>query len=191
MNAKLAAFGALGLLCMAPLSAQPTANRFIHLSVTDSSHRFVTGLEQEHFQIMQNGVRRTITSFSGVDTPMTIAVVTDVPIAGLAVDAQDQLVQTPSVADAIRQLAASKHSRKALITVNPSALAEGSQSIPGGILAMSVGQPAAAKAVVEVRNQYWFGFVTDRPGDAEVIVKEPIGLPVLKTVCFLGCKAGI
>ena len=189
MNVKLAAFGALGLLCLASLSAQSTTtNRFLQVSVTDSNHRFVTGLDQQHFQVMQNGVSRTITSFSDVDAPMTIAVVADVPIAGLKLDASDQLIQTQSLADAIRQLVASKYSRKALVMVTPSGSREGSQSIPGGILALNVDKTMAEKAVIEVRNQYMLGFVTDRPEDVEVSVTPPAGLPVLKSGCLVGCK---
>src|SRR5437867_1459749 len=57
------------------LSAQQLpSSRLIYVNVTDSANRFVTGLEREHFEVLESGTPRPITSFSGVDTPISIAI---------------------------------------------------------------------------------------------------------------------
>lgn len=171
-----------------PLSAQtPTNNRFLFVNVTDPNHRFVVGLEQQHFEVVQNGASRPITSFSAVDEPMTIAVVSDSPLAGLNLNAGDKLIQTASATDAIRQLQASKNSRKALIVASTSG-PEANLSIPGGILVVNANKVGVEKTLVELRNQYRIGFAADSGADdIQVMLSQPNGLPVLKPVCFLGC----
>jgi Ca-activated chloride channel family protein len=91
-------------------------NRVVHVSVTDPLNRFVTGLDRENFKIVENGIRRPITGFSNVDSPISLAIVSDVPLAGVSElnRAQDELIQTQSLSAALRQLAASKNLRKAI-----------------------------------------------------------------------------
>ena len=181
------AFHALILITF-PLCAQTTTNeRWLFVKVTDPNHRFVVGLEQKHFEIVQSGVRRPITSFSAVDEPMTIAVVLDSPLAGLSLNAGDQLIQTASAADAIRQLMASKDSRKVLIMASTSNHMKGF-SIPGGILAVTARSAEVERSVIELRNQYRIGFATEIGAeDAQLILAQPDRLPVLKASCFIGC----
>jgi Ca-activated chloride channel family protein len=49
----------------------------IPVSVTDGSNRFVLGLQQEDFQIFDDGVPQTIAHFSGEDAPLSIGLVFD------------------------------------------------------------------------------------------------------------------
>src|SRR5258708_6413840 len=58
---------------------QVLLNRAVHVSVTDPLNRFVTGLDRDNFEIVENGIRRPITGFSDVDSPISLAIVSDVP----------------------------------------------------------------------------------------------------------------
>ena len=49
----------------------------IPVSVTDASNRFVLGLQQEDFQILDDGVEQTIAHFSGEDAPLSVGLVFD------------------------------------------------------------------------------------------------------------------
>ena len=162
MNANIALLRklaiALGVLTSALAQSPTSTNRFAYFTVTDPNHRFVVGLDQQHFEIFQSGVRRPITSFSSVDEPMSIAIVSDAPIAGLSLNSGDRLIQSRSISEAIRGLEAASSPRKALVIVSATDAAEG-RSIPGGILTVRAVMETAEKTVIELRNQYRIGFV--------------------------------
>src|SRR5580698_105648 len=44
----------------------------IPVSVTDASNRFVLGLRQGEFQVLDDGVEQSIAHFSGEDAPLSI-----------------------------------------------------------------------------------------------------------------------
>jgi hypothetical protein len=62
-------------VCSSRVSAQAQSARVVHVTVTDPLNRFVTGIEQERFQIVEKGVRRPITGFSDANSPVTVAIV--------------------------------------------------------------------------------------------------------------------
>jgi Ca-activated chloride channel family protein len=49
----------------------------INVSVTDPLNRFVTGLEREHFRLLEEKVEQKVTSFSSEDAPLSIGLVFD------------------------------------------------------------------------------------------------------------------
>lgn len=49
----------------------------IPATVTDSSNRFVLGLQREDFHLFEDGVEQTISHFSGEDAPLSIGLVFD------------------------------------------------------------------------------------------------------------------
>ncbi len=108
----------LSLIGLPQLPAQATpAKRQIHFTVTDPLNRFVTGLKSEHFQIFENGVRREFTGLADASSPLSIAIVSDQPIAAVeALGPGDELIQATSLADAVRQLTAARNSINALLT---------------------------------------------------------------------------
>ena len=162
---------------LSKLSAQATpAKRQIHFTVTDSGNRFVTGLQPEHFQIFENGVRREITGFADASSPLSIAIVSDQPIAAAeALGPGDELIQASSLADAVRQLTAARNSIKVLLTnfdepINASR-----------IRIVRVPQPRLLKALVELRSQYTLEFDSAAPEvPVRIAVNQPRGLPMLK-----------
>ena len=164
-----------------PIAAQESAlYRIVRVSVTDPLNRFVTGLEKENFQILENGVPRTITSFTNVDSPICLAIVSDttLPIASLINQTGDEVIQTESLSDAVRQLAATKISRKALVIMSAP---KAPQPIPAGIYVVRADPSTLQKTLVELRNQYVLHFDTAGPSTTfEVSLKQPRGLPPLK-----------
>jgi hypothetical protein len=162
----------------ARVSGQVPSKRHIDVTVTDPLHRFVTGLEQEHFELVENGVRRAVTNFSGVDSPLSVAIVCEEPLPPVGtLRPDDELIQTPSLSNALRQLAASKSSRKALVITT----ATDTQSIPADIQTLQIDRANLLKAVVELRNQYRIEFESSSPAaGVEVIIKPPRGLPPLQ-----------
>jgi VWFA-related protein len=49
----------------------------INVTVTDPMNRFVTGLEKEHFQLLEDKQKQEITQFSSEDAPLSIGLVFD------------------------------------------------------------------------------------------------------------------
>jgi hypothetical protein len=152
-------------------------NRVLHITVTDPLNRFVTGLDRDAFQIIEGGARRALTSFSSVDDPIAVAVVSEAPLTRLdALQGPNELIQTRSVSDAVRQLVASGKPRKALIMT----AAGSSEAVPGGVFIVKSDVSMLNQAVVEVCNQYLVAFMSmDPSATVEVVVKPPLGLPKL------------
>lgn len=168
------------LLCGATVTTsaqQVLFNRVVYVSVTDPLNRFVTGLDREDFQVIENGVARPITDFpNSLDSPMSIAVVSDVPLTAPPAVSVD-LIQARLLSDALSLLAASKNQRKALIVVG----AADTHQIPGDIETFLAHPDTWQKVVIELRNQYVVRFESQAPSAAiEVVLRQPRGLPPLR-----------
>lgn len=166
-------FGSLNLLAQ---QVPPGPSALIAVTVTDPLNRLVTGLKQENFSILENGIPRPITFFSGLDSAFSIAVVGEPPLSlGNVLQPQDELIQTSSLSEALNRLIASKNQRKAIV-LN---LAPEAPEIPAGIQVVQSQDPL--KGVVELRNQYLLRFQSSAPSArSEVILTPPRGLPPLK-----------
>src|SRR5260370_148526 len=168
-----------GAMRIAPKEAPPSQSGLIPVTVTDPANRFVTGLERENFVILENGAPRPITYFSSVDSAILIAIISESPLSfdDNLKRPEDELIQTSSFSDALRQLIASKNQRKALIVTTAADV----HDVPSGIQVVQTNPATAFKWVIEVRNQYLLRF---RPSDAtarvEVTLIQPRGLPTLK-----------
>lgn len=186
MNQRLsvcAAMAGCGLTLMLTVgatrgSAQASSKRRVDVTVTDPRGRFVTGLEQQSFEVVENGVRRTLTDFSDVASPLSIAIVTDGPLPDVGpLGPGDELIQTPSLSSALRQLAASKNQRKVIVNLTTA----NSPSVPSGIQVLQTDRANLIRAVVELHNQYRLEFETSSPSARfEVVLKPPAGLPHLE-----------
>lgn len=49
----------------------------VPVTVTDSSNRYVLGLEQQNFRIFEDGTEQTIAHFSGEDAPLSVGLIVD------------------------------------------------------------------------------------------------------------------
>jgi beta-lactamase regulating signal transducer with metallopeptidase domain len=58
-----------------PVIVQTRAMVQIQVSVTDPLHRFVTGLEREHFRLFEDGDEQDIAQFSGAGAPVSIGII--------------------------------------------------------------------------------------------------------------------
>jgi len=155
------------------LSAQVPSTRLVYVSVTDPLGRFVTGLDKDHFTIVENDVQRQITGFSDVDSSIAIAIVSDVPLQA----APDLLIQARSVSDALQQLASSKSIRKALISTGAAI----TQSTPAGIQVVQAKPDDLDKVLREIRNEYLLTFDSAETGaNIAVVMNPPRGLPPLR-----------
>jgi hypothetical protein len=176
---NLAAVLVAGALCLSAQQLSPNQTGLIPVTVTDPMNRFVTGLEQENFTLLENGISRPITSFSSVDSPISLAIIAASPFPAAAKlnEAGDELIQTESLPDAIRLLTASKNPRKALILTT----ASDGAVVPAGIRVVHADSSDVLRVVIELRNQYLVKFQPSTPaGRVEVVLSQPRGLPVLK-----------
>jgi hypothetical protein len=168
----------LVLAGIAPLPAQEApASRTVHVVVKDPMNRAVTGLPRQNFDVTEDGAMRPITAFSDSNSPISLAIVAQsVPAEVAALSRSgDEIIQAQSVADALRTLAASKNSRKALIFTSGTIVGE----IPSEIQVLKTGSQNLKKAVIEVMNSYSIWFSSSRPAAVEVNLKLPAGLPPL------------
>jgi hypothetical protein len=174
----LAAVMTVGAFQLAAQQAGPNRSGFIPVTVTDPQHRFVNGLQEENFVVVENGVSRPITYFSDADSRITLAIISESPLPLRdMLKPEDELIQTASVPDALRQLFASKHQRKAIIVTTGADV----HGVPAGIQVVQANPADAVNMVVELRNQYLLGFrSSDSASHLEVILKPPRGLPFLK-----------
>jgi hypothetical protein len=163
------------------LAAQPpNQSGLLAVTVTDPANRFVTGLVGENFVILESGTPRPVTYFSIVDSPNSLAIVSESP---LPVDdnlkrPQDELIQTSSLSDALRQLVPSKNQRKAVIVTTAAEIS----GVPAGIQVVQADPSNVFKLAIELRNQYLLRFQPfDPAARIEVMLKPPRGLPALKT----------
>ena len=181
---KQAALSTCALLTIGSqmLPAQPANNQsgILPVTITDPLNRFVTGLDKENFVVLENGTARPITYFSDAHYPIAIAIISESP---LQLDSQltrpvDEIIEATSVSEALRQLAASKSLRKAIIQTISAAVPD----VPAGVQVIQIDRDNVAKAVTELRNQYLLRYQASAPSaQIEIVLKQPRGLPPLKT----------
>ena len=161
------------------LFAQASSKRLVHVTVTDPLGRFVTGLEQGGFEIVEDGIRRPITEFSDAGSPISLAIVSDSPVAvGNLILPNDELIQTRSVTDAVRQLSSSKNTRKTLVITT----AIDTPANLTGIQVIRASSGELTKTVVELKNQYLLQFDSaNATAGVQVVLQQPRGLPTLRT----------
>ena len=91
---------------------------------------------------------------------------------------EDEVIQTSSVSDALRQLITSRNPREVIIVTTNADI----ESVPG-IQAVHAGPAEVFKVVIELRNQYLLRFRSSDPSArVEVTLKQPRGLPFLKPI---------
>jgi hypothetical protein len=169
-------FGCILLIATAlSLSAQQPANRYVRVLVSDPGNRIVTGLEPENFVVVENGTPRAITSFD-TTSPISIAIVGAVPVDVVKFKKEnDELILTPSIADAVRELGASKNARKALIVTS----AADTRAVPVDLEVLSTSD--VPRAMIELHSQYRLGFSSSDPSSTiDVALKDVSHLPPLK-----------
>ena len=138
-------------------AAQQPADRILYVVVTDRTDRLVTGIEGRYFEVLENGSPRPVTLFDA-DSPVSVAVVGDGPRpASLA--PQDEFIQAPSIAEAVRRLQSSEKPRKVLIV---SSTADAAQ-VPSEIQVFNVSGSTIAQAILRARNSYRIGFASADP----------------------------
>jgi len=158
---------------------QASANRLVHVLVTiPGNGKLLTGLTRDNFEIVENGNARPVTSFNA-SSPVSIAIVGVAPaeIARLK-GPEDELIQLRSVPDAIRELAASKNTRKVLILT----VAAEAPEVPEGTRVLRAADAETlTKAMIEIHNEYLLGFSSSDPSSVvEVTLRQVSGLPPLK-----------
>jgi len=90
----------------------------------------------------------------------------------------DEIIEATSVSEALRQLAASKSLRKAIIQTISAAVPD----VPAGVQVIQIDRDNVAKAVTELSNQYLLRYQASAPSaQIEIVLKQPRGLPPLKT----------
>lgn len=164
----------------ADLSAQH--DRVISVTVTDAQHRRTSGLQSELFEVLENGIPRPVTGFSGLDSPISLVVVSDRPlpsvrqILGLTGDT-DELIEVHSLSDAVRRLEAAIHLRRTIVLTRPSSL----QAVPADIRVLQVDPGALPDIADELRTPYLIRFEAKNPDThIEVLLKQPSSLPALR-----------
>jgi len=181
---RIALSPVLVLAGVAPLLAQETpaqetpASRIVHVTINDPMNRVVSGLDRQNFDVKEDGAAQPITAFSDANSPITIAIVAQgIPAAVTALRPPGaEIIQAPSVADALQALAASKSPRKALIFASGAIVGE----IPSEIQVLKTGSQNLMKAVLQAENSYCIWFSSARPASAvEVSLRPPAGLPPL------------
>lgn len=183
---RFATLAIIAVIAVAPsvLSAQVASTRLVRVTVTDHFGRSVTGLEQENFEVVDNGVLCPvadcpITNFSEPDSPMALAVVSETPVpkVGKFVKAEDELIQTRSVADAVRQLAVSKKPRKVILSTISSDI----QAIPDGIQVFQTTPAGLSNALYELGELHeYLLWVKSSAPSLSVVLKPPADLPPLR-----------
>jgi len=181
MQPKQALLLTCALLAFSPLPAQPAESGTLPVTITDPLNRFVTGLDKDNFVVLENGASRPITYFADTHYPIAIAIISESP---LQFDPQlirpvDEIIQATSASEALRQLAASKSLRKAIIQTTSAAVTD----VAAGVQVIQIDRDNVAKAVTELRNQYLLRYQASAPSaQIEIVLKQPRGLPPLKPV---------
>lgn len=163
------------------LSAQVSSKRLLHVTVTDQFGRYIVGLEQENFEVLENGVLCPVTNFSVADSPMMILIVSQTPLRGIGalIRPEDDLIQTRSIPDALRQLSASTKPRKVILTT----ITSSTDAIPDGIQVLQTAPASVSNAVDKLVGlpQYLLWVKSSIPSaSVNIVLKPPPGLPPLR-----------
>ena len=156
------------LALAAPLLVAQT--RSVNISVTDPKGRFVTGLDPENFEVLENGLRLPLSNFAPAASPIAIAIVGEGP-------SDSDLIQATSVPDAIRRLEASSAPRKVLLLTAPA------DPVADGIEVVQATPADLAKMVIKLRNQYHLEFTpSTQTATIDILLKPPQNLPRLAMI---------
>ena len=154
------------------------------MAAVDPLNRFVSGLDEENFVVLENGVRRPITNFYSVGSPISLAIISESRSAAAAKlsGPSDDLIQTASLSDGLRQLIASKNLRKVLILAPPADTRDIRAGIQlAGIQIVEADPAKLLEAAIEVHNEYVLRFQPSAPAaHIEVLINQPRGLPALR-----------
>jgi hypothetical protein len=162
------------------LAAQVPSTRLVHVTVTDRFGRFVTGLEQKRFEVVEGGVLCPITKFSGADSPMMLVIVSEKSVSEVSalIRPEDELIQARSFPDAIRRLSASKKPRKIILTT----VTLSTKAVPDDIQVLETTPANLFSAVDELvrLHEYLLWVMSSTPSaNLNVVLKPPPGLPPL------------
>jgi Ca-activated chloride channel family protein len=115
----------------------------VPVTVTDSLHRFVLGLEPGDFRIVEDGAEQKITQFSGEDAPLSVGLLIDTSGSmGLKLDtsraAAKELLKTLNSGDESFLIEFNDHARLVeALTSEPAAVEKGLGSLrTGGLTAL-------------------------------------------------------
>jgi GWxTD domain-containing protein len=163
-----------------PSSPHPVFNRLIRWTVTDPLNRFVTGLQQEHFNVSEDGFTKSLMYFEGPDSPTAIAVCSVSDITDLNNLPVRNLAQTRTLDDAVRYVTSNAATRKAIVNAG-CATSAAEPAIPGGILIVNTEPTMVSRTIIELANQYVGGYMsaTGTSHTDVTISKPPAGLPPL------------
>jgi GWxTD domain-containing protein len=161
---------------------RPLFNRLLRWTVTDALNRYIAGLTQEHFDVLENGFSKSLVYFEGPGSPMAIAVCAGSDVTNISSQPVPGLVQVRSIEDAVRHVSSQRAARKVIINADGCSVPASSTVIPRGIFTVKAESAMVSKTIVEITNQYVGGYISDAPGvNAEVTIRrKPIGLPALE-----------
>jgi Ca-activated chloride channel family protein len=131
----------------------------VPVTVTDARHRYVLGLEQGNFRILEDGKEQQIKQFSGEDAPLSVGFVVDISGSiGSKIDlcrqAVIQLLKTMNSADEAFLVTFSDHAQViAPITRETDKMANQLMSVPtGGMTALFDGVFAGLHEMKKAHN---------------------------------------
>ena len=168
-------FVAAALACS---TAVVSAEEIVSVSVTDGHGRPVAGLKLDSFRLQSNGSDLTVSAFSGPESPISLAVVSPESLpeaAGLA-QPGDELVQAPSLDEAVRRLANAEHFRRTIILTEPSSL----RTVPADIRVVHASRDDLPALAGALRRDYLMSFDAPEGADVTVSLRRTFLLPRLE-----------
>ena len=168
-------------LIPARLSGQISSTQLLHVTVTDQFGRHIVGLEQDNFEVLENGVLCSVANFAVAGSPMMLVIVSETPVRGIGtlIRPEDDLIQTRSIPDAVRQLSASTKPRKVIVAT----ITSGTKAIPDGIQVLRTTPSSVFNAVDKLVGlpQYLLWIDSSiSPASVKVVLNPPPDLPPLR-----------
>jgi Ca-activated chloride channel family protein len=146
----------------------------IPVSVVDPLNRFVTGLERQHFKILENGTEQSMSQFLSEDAPLAVSVVLDIRTDANLPNAKEAVAEfmraSRAINTAIDSLGTAQNVRKAVLVLSDA------DDEPAGVDLRSTGVPVYAVRIVEtgaVPNPGALARVADQTGGRYFAVSSP------------------